>query len=171
MNDSSVFVGMDYHKDSIQVCVMDDRGLVLCNRSCGNDPQAVARYVSRSGRVRGAALESCEGTADFADHLIALTGWSVDLAHPGYVQRLRQSPDKTDYSDARLLADLERVGYVPRVWLAPQRIRELRRLVRYRRQLVNERRNVKLRIRALLREHRRTLSAPRWGLAWYRWMR
>ncbi|MCP3994147.1 MAG: IS110 family transposase [bacterium] len=171
MNDSNVFVGMDYHKDSIQVCVMEAAGHVLGNRVCANDPQAVATYVSRHGRVAGAALESCEGTADFAEGLIALTGWSVDLAHPGYVHRLRQNPDKTDYSDARLLADLERVGYVPRVWLAPQRIRELRRLVRYRRQLVNARRNVKLRIRALLREHRRTSSSPRWGVVWYRWMR
>lgn len=148
----AVFVGLDSHKDSIQVCVMDGAGKVLGNRSCRNDPQAVATYVAAYGSVRGAAVESCEGTADFAEQLIALTGWSVDLARPGYVHRLRQSPDKTDYSDARLLADLERVGYVPRVWLAPQRIRELRRLVRYRRQWVNERRNVKLRIRTLLRE-------------------
>ena len=167
----AIFVGLDYHKESIQVCVLDGDGTVLGNRGCANDPQAVAAYVARHGRVRGVALESCEGTADFADHLIALTGWSVDLAHPGYVHRLRQNPDKTDYSDARLMADLERVGYVPRVWLAPQRIRELRRLVRYRRQLVNERRNVKLRSRALLREHRRTCVASRWGVDWFRWMR
>lgn len=167
----AVFVGLDYHKESVQVCVMDGDGKVLGNQVCANDPQAVAAYAAGHGRVRGVALESCEGTADFAERLIALTGWSVDLAHPGYVHRLRQNPDKTDYSDARLLADLERVGYVPRVWLAPPRIRELRRLVRYRRQLVNERRNVKLRIRALLREHRRTYAAPRWGVAWYHWMR
>jgi len=37
-----------------------------------------------------------------------------------------QSPDKTDFSDARVLADLERVGYLPRVWIAPQQLRELR---------------------------------------------
>lgn len=171
MKSVSLFVGIDYHKDSVQVCVMDDEGRVLGNRGCGNHPQAVAKYAARYGRVRGVALESCEGTADFADNLIDITGWSVDLAHPGYVHRMRQNPDKTDYSDARLLADLERVGYVPRVWLAPQPIRELRRLVRYRRQLVNEGRNVKLRIRALLREHRRTYKAPPWGKAWYHWMR
>ena len=57
-------------------------------------------------------------------------------------KRLKQSPDKTDFSDAQLLADLERVGYLPRVWHAPERIRELRRLVRYRQQLVAQRRNV-----------------------------
>src|SRR5574342_797930 len=171
MNRVTVFVGLDYHKDAVQVCVLDGEGRVLGNRSCVNDPRKVADYAGSYGGVQGAAMESCEGAADFAEGLINGAGWSVDLAHPGYVHRLRQNPDKTDYSDARLLADLERVGYVPRVWLAPQAIRELRRVVRYRRQLVNERRNVKLRIRAWLRAHRRTYQAPRWGMAWYHWMR
>ncbi len=166
-----VFVGLDYHKDSVQVCVLDEGGKILGNRACANDPGLVAEYAGGHGVVRGAAMESCEGAADFAECLIAGSGWSVDLAHPGYVHRLRQNPDKTDYSDARLLADLERVGYVPRVWLAPQKIRELRRLVRYRRQLVDERRKAKLRIGALLRAHRRRCAAPSWGRAWEQWMR
>ena len=86
-----------------------------------------------------AAIESCCGAADLADELIAQAHWSVELAHPGYVARMKQSPDKTDYSDARMLADLERVGYLPRVWLAPEEVRELRRLVRYRQSLTRER--------------------------------
>lgn len=170
MDDCSVFVGLDYHKDSVQVCVLAGDGRVLGNRRCANDPERVVAYISGHGPVRGVAMESCEGTADFAEALIAETGWSVHLAHPGYVSRLRQNPDKTDYSDARLLADLERVGYVPRVWLAPQAIRELRRLVRHRQQLVNERRNIKLRIGALLREHRRCCDASRWTRAWQGWL-
>lgn len=166
-----VFVGMDYHKDTVRVCVLSAAGEVLGNRNCPNDASRVVEYVGRHGMVRGVAIECCEGTADFAEALIDQTGWPVHLAHPGYVQRMRQNPDKTDHSDARLLADLERVGYLPRVWLAPAAIRELRRLVRYRRQLVNERRNVKLRIRSLLREHRRVINAPRWGREWFDWMR
>ena len=87
--------------------------------------------------------------------------WSVDLAHPGYVSRIKQSPDKTDYTDARLLADLERVGYLPKVWLAPEEVRELRRLVRFRQQMVNERRNMKAgRFDALLRDDRVKQLAP-----------
>jgi len=165
-----VFVGIDYHKNEVQVCVMDSQGGVLGNRACANDVDRVAQYVGAHGVVRGAAIECCEGAADFAESLITQTNWTVELAHPGYVRRMRQNPDKTDYSDARMLADLERVGYVPQVWLAPQTIRELRRLVRYRRQLVDERRNVKLRIRSLLREHRRPCEAPRWGKAWFGWV-
>ncbi len=166
-----VFVGLDYHKDSVRVCVEGVDGQVLGNRGCANDVQRVLNYAEGFGCVQGAAIESCEGAADFAEELIAKGGWKVHLAHPGYVRRLRQNPDKTDHSDARLLADLQRVGYVPRVWLAPQSVRELRRLVRYRRQLVNERRAIKLRIRSLLREHRRQCEAPRWGKAWFSWMR
>jgi transposase len=114
-----------------------------------------------------AALEACCGAADLADELVERAGWSVSLAHPGFVARMKQNPDKTDYSDARLLGDLTRVGYLPKVWLAPAELRELRRLVRYRQQKVNERRNVKLRIRAILRDHRIKIDDARpWTKAW-----
>jgi transposase len=95
----------------------------------------------------------------------------VDLAHPGYVARMKQNPDKHDYGDARMLSDLERVGYLPKVWLAPQEIRELRRLVRYRQQVVNEARNTKLRIRALLREHRVRGPGSPWSVPWRSWLK
>jgi hypothetical protein len=58
-----------------------------------------------------------------AEELVSRAGWSVDLAHPGYVARMKANPDKTGYSDARMLADLERVGYLPKVWLAPAEVR------------------------------------------------
>ena len=50
---------------------------------------------------------------------------------------MKSSPDKSDYSDGQLIADLTRVGYLPRVWLAPAYIRELRQLVNHRQQLVD----------------------------------
>jgi transposase len=122
--------------------------------------------------VVGVAIEACSGAANLADELIQFAKWPVHLAHPGYVARMKQSPDKSDFSDARMLADLERVGYLPRVWLAPEAIRELRMLVRYRQQLVNERRSTKLRIGAVLREQRlRQGSYTSWTLRWMDWLR
>jgi len=169
---SPVYVGLDYHTNFIQVCVLDAAGRVLANRRCPNDARAVARWVRRHGRLHRAAIEVCAGAADLAEELIAHHGWSIDLAHPGYVHRMKGSPDKTDYSDARMLADLTRVGYLPKVWLAPESIRELRRLVRYRQQLVDERRAIKLRMRGLLRDLR--ITAPQairpWTKAWLAWL-
>lgn len=167
------FVGLDYHKDSVQVCVLDEQGETHINRKCTNHWQAVADAVNAAGEGQvHAAIEACGGAANLADELVQKAHWSLDLAHPGYVHRIKQSPDKTDYTDARLLADLVRVGYLPKVWHAPERIRELRQLVHYRQQLANQRRSLKLRIGALLREHR--IKAPesmtRWTKSWMAWV-
>jgi transposase len=166
MNSITVFVGLDYHKDSVNVCVVDAAGKQLANRKCPNDWRAIEQVVRRCGTPARVALEACCGAAHLADELAAQAGWPMHLAHPGYVARLKQSPDKSDYSDARLLADLERVGYLPPVWLAPEPVRELRRLVRYRQQLVGERRNLKLRVAALLREQRVFIQGGAWTKAW-----
>jgi transposase len=162
---------LDYHDEGIEVDVMTVQGEILVSRHCPNSWQAVAATVPEHCRVVGAAIEACCGAADFAEELIQKAGWSVDLAHPGFVSRMKQNPDKTDFGDARMLADLERVGYLPRVWLAPQEVRQLRRLVRYRQQLAGERRNLKLRIQALLREDRVPRPKVRpWTQAWLYWL-
>jgi transposase len=171
MSKVTIYVGLDYHKDSVQVCVMDQAGELLANRSCPNDATELDLLVAFFGDdVRG-AIEACTGAAELADELITRHGWDLSLAHPGYVNRMKQSPDKSDYSDAKMLADLVRVGYLPRVWLAPRDVRQLRTLVRYRQQLVNARRAVKLRVTALLREARLVEPTPcRWGRSWLAWL-
>jgi transposase len=161
---------LDYHDQSVQVCVLDPQGVVLANRSVSNDVKEIVQVVASKDRRVFAAIEACNGSADLADKLIEI-GWSVDLAHPGYVARIKQNPDKSDFADARLVGDLERVGYLPKVWLAPQALRELRRVVRYRQQLVNERRSRKQRISALLREQRvRSPEWMPWTIRWLDWL-
>jgi len=168
MDSVAMYVGLDYHQDSIQVCVMDETGQVRLNRSCANDPSAVTTLVGVHGSsVRLVAIEACTGSADFAEALIDHTGWTVALAHPTYVSRLKGSPDKSDFSDGQLLADLGRVGYLPRTWLPPAYLRDLRQLVHHRQRLVNQRRDLKLQIGAMLRDQRVKIAGPgRWSRAW-----
>jgi len=168
-----VFVGLDYATAFVQVCVLESGGRVLANQRCENDWSAIDALVRRfGGRVR-AAIEACTGAANLADELVQRANWSIDLAHPGYVQRMKQSPDKTDFTDARMLADLVRVGYLPRVWLAPEPVRELRRLVRRRQDLVERRRALKLQVGGWLRDVRATPppSCRRWTRAWRAWLK
>jgi transposase len=161
-----LFVGLDYHQDFVQVCILDQDGKIVMNSRVENDWRKIAACLP-AGAIVQVALEACCGAADLADELAERAGWSVSLAHPGFVARMKQNPDKTDYSDARLLADLLRVGYLPKVWLAPAELRELRRLVRYRQQKVDERRSAKLRLRALLRDHRiKHLDGNPWTKRW-----
>jgi transposase len=175
VNQATVFVGLDYHAASVQVCGLAPDGKVLMNRSVANDWRAVVGAVRKQCPTAvnvQAAIESCCGAAGLADELIGHAQWSVNLAHPGYVARMKQSPDKTDFSDARMLADLQRVGYLPKVWLAPEEVRELRRLVHYRQRLARERRNLKLQIGATLREARQKApdTVNPWTKAWIAWL-
>jgi transposase len=173
------FVGLDYHQESVQVCVMDEAGKVLANRSVENRWQDMAAVLEDTlcGREEAvmvkASIESCSGAAHLAEELIERAGWAVTLAHPGLVNRMKQNPDKSDKTDAFVLADLLRLGYLPRVWLAPEEIRQLRSLVRFRAQKVKQQTQVKLRLRAILREHR--LRAPEgmhaWTKAWLQWLK
>jgi len=119
MSSVPVFVGIDYHQDSVQVCVLDSSGKRLSNRSVGNDAAIVAEAASRHGRPVRVAIEACCGAANMAEELATTASLPVELAHPGYVARMKRSPDKTDLQDAELLADLARVNYLPTVWLAP----------------------------------------------------
>jgi len=141
MSNLPIFVGLDYHQDSIQVCVLNSQGEVLMNRSASNN-----------------CLE-----------LVERLGWNVSLGHPTYIARMKNSPDKSDFSDGRLIADLTRVGYLPRVWLAPGYIRELRQLVNHRQRLVSHATSLKLQVGAVLREQRVKIGSDRggrWSRAW-----
>lgn len=166
----TVYVGLDYHQASVQVCVMDRSGNMLANRRCSNVASEIVRAVERYGKRIQAAIEACCGAAALVDELVA-AGWRVSMAHSGYVQKMKQSPDKTDWSDARLLADLLRVGYLPNVWLPPAGLRQLRHLVRYRQQLAEARRAAKLRVTGLLRTHRVQFVVSRWTKSWIKAVR
>ena len=166
-------VGIDYHEKSLRLCVMSPAGKVLTNRSCANDVGEVIEIVNRFGQVRRVSAEACNGSTEFLEALNRSTGWQKRLCHPGYVQRMKNNPDKTDKSDAELIADLDRVDYLPQVWFAPREIRDLRTLVRYRSGVLEARKKAKLRIRSLLRQHRLRWDKPnglwtRLGIAWLR---
>src|SRR5437773_4064594 len=165
-----VFVGLDYSDQVVEVAVLDGQGKVLANKPCVNDASKVDQFVRQFGSSIRAGIECGTGAANLADELLTKFEWSIDMAHPGFVNRMKQNPDKTDYQDAHLLGDLVRVGYLPRVWLAPEPVRELRQLVRYRQQLAERRRNAKLRIRAVLREQRcpGPAGVNPWTKAWCR---
>ena len=165
-------IGIDYHDSGLQVCVMEREGRIVANRRIKNDVNALMAMLGKSPGKVVAVAEACNGSAAFLDELHLKSGWQVKLCHPGYAQRMRGNPDKSDKSDSELVADLTRVGYLPEVWLAPAAIRDLRALVRYRAQRMEEQRAVKLRIRALLRNNRVSLppKLSLWTKAGFAWL-
>jgi len=165
------FVGLDYHDETIRVCVMAEDGEMLLNSDLKNDARAVAELIGEFGTPAAVAIEACCGSSNFATELRRISGWDVRQAHPGYVAQLKQCKDKTDFGDARLLADLLRVGFLPEVWLADVDTRQLRKLVRFRQGLVRDRKDVKLRLRSVLRDDRiKCEDARPWTKSWMEWV-
>lgn len=174
MESVPIFVGLDYHSGSVQACVVDAAGKVLLNSKRASSVPEVVSVIESLGRVQRVAIEACCGAADFGDHVARATGWRVSLSHPGLVSKMRSSIDKSDRSDARVLADLCRTGYLPEVWLPPESIRELRTLMRRRHQLTDALRRAKTRIGALLRDKRVATPAEivtKWTLRHVAWLK
>ena len=53
-----VFVGLDYHASSVQVCVMDADGNMLLNRKCANDWRAVVAAVQAVDPMKARAPQT-----------------------------------------------------------------------------------------------------------------
>ena len=175
-NLSGNVIGIDYHTETLQLCIMSPEGEVLSNRSCPNDVEEAVRVIRKFGKVARISAEACNGSTEFLESVHRETGWKKRLCHPGYVQRMKNNPDKSDKSDSELIADLDRVDYLPQVWIAPREIRDLRTLVRYRCQAMRAKKNAKLRVRSILRQYRMKWQGTsglwtRAGMAWLETLR
>lgn len=65
-----------------------------------------------------------------------------------------------------------RVNYLPEVWLADEQTRQLRHLVRHRQALMADAKDIKLRIRSLLKEDciEETCPTQAWTKSWLSWL-
>ena len=88
MSKVSVYVGLDYHQDSVQVCILDQDGIQLMNSNCPNDWRRIACLAPEDAQVF-AAIEACCGAAELAEELIVVSGFSArglrcaDQTEPG----------------------------------------------------------------------------------------
>jgi len=100
----------------------------------------------------------------WAADVITEAGGRVHLAHPLGIAGFENRRVKTDRIDARLLADLLRMGRLPESWIAPEDIRHQRELVRYRRKLSQLRAGLKAQVHAVLgKEGLRPPMTHLWG--------
>jgi transposase len=100
-------------------------------------------------------LEATSNAWLLYDQLQPLVG-SVTVAHPLAVKLIAAARVKTDSRDTIKLAHLLEALLVPAVWVPPMHVRELRALVNLSLRLVNQRTQVRNRLRAVLHSHNLT---------------
>lgn len=161
MSKDKVYVGIDLHKRSFSFVMLSVSGETLGEGKRATTCEAVCDFAGCLDHRHEVTLEPLENGYWFMDQLRPSVG-SLHLANSGKVRLIAQSRLKNDRIDARILADLLRVGYLPEVYVPTYTLRQWRSLVSPRIRLVRDRTRLKNRILGLINRegHRLTATDP-----------
>jgi transposase len=156
------YVGIDLHKKTIVLCVVNkERAVLQRQRFLCADVAGITAYFQRLGTFQFVV----EATAAY-EWLVQLLEPLADdwvLAHPGKMRVIAESTKKTDKLDAKTLAEFLALGMIPKAYRPTARQREHRVLVRYRVQCRQRVSRLKCQIRYLAAKYnadRRDLFQP-----------
>jgi transposase len=143
------FVGVDLHKKTISVCVVDQERKVVNRRQlyC-SQPGRIVAFFEQLGRFQ-AAVEATASYEWFLE-LIEPIAEKVVLAHPKKLRVIAESTRKSDKLDAQVLAEFLALDMIPRAHRPTPRQREHRALVRHRYYLRRRTTSVRNKIRRVL---------------------
>lgn len=145
------YIGLDLHKRTIAYCVKRTDGVLIQQGTVAAERKALLDWVSK---LPGSWTGAMEATM--------FTGWVYDflkphavelkVAHPEMLKAITAAKKKNDRADAEKIADLLRVDLLPECYMAPEELRELRRILRYRNMVVRTATSMKNKISGLLME-------------------
>ena len=145
-----LYAGIDLHSNNSVVAVLDEQDRTVYAKRLPNDLGAiVAALRSCAGTLRGVAVESTYNWYWLVDGLQA-AGFTMHLVNTAAVKQYDGLKHAGDFSDARHLAHLLRLGILPVGYIDPREERAVRDLLRKRSQLVRQRSSQILSIENLL---------------------
>jgi transposase len=142
------YVGIDLHKKTIVICVMDkDRKVLFTKRFLCVDVEQIRAWFAQLGKFQ--FVVEATASYEWLVQLLEPMAESWMLAHPGKMRVIAESTKKTDKLDARILAEFLALDMIPRSFRPNARQREHRQLVRHRSKCQQRISRVKCRIRHL----------------------
>lgn len=145
------YIGLDLHKKIIAYCIKTVSGVIVSRGTVVATRSALLEWVESLPQPWVAAMEAT-----------MFTGWVYDflkphakeliVAHPEMLKAITAAKKKNDRADAEKICDLLRVDLLPQCYMAPEEMRELRRVLRYRNHVVRMATTVKNKMSGLLME-------------------
>ena len=143
------FVGIDLHKQTISLCVVNQARAVLERKrfACAHT-ELIHRFFAELGAFQ--AVIEATASYEWLWQLLEPMAQRLVLAHPSKLRIIAESTKKSDKLDAQVLADLLAMNAIPASYRPTPRQRAHRRLVRHRRYLCGQRTRVACQIHSLL---------------------
>jgi transposase len=139
---------MDVHRSFAQIAVVED-GLCRDEGRIGVRAEDLRAWAATLRPDDEVALEATTNSDAIATMLRPLVR-RVVVSNPRKTRAIAEAKVKTDKVDARILAQLLAVDYLPETWVADDRTRMLRRVVMRRTHLVKQRTRLKNQVHAIL---------------------
>ena len=145
------YIGLDVHKKMIAYCVKDVAGAVIDQGTVSTNRAELGKWAVSLQHPWIGAMEATLFTGWIYDFLKPYA-FKLKVAHPAMLKAISASKKKNDRDDAERIADLLRCDLLPECYMAPQELRELRRVMRYRNMMVREAVKMKNKTAGLLME-------------------
>ena len=142
------YLGIDLHLKNSYLVLMDREGSILDERKLANNE--VRLYLEEKVPYQTHAVLEATRNWAFMYDMLREHLHRVSLAHPKELKAISHAAIKTDQIDARTLAHLTRLKYLPKAYPASKETRDLRLQVRHRQAVIKMRTQTKNRIHAIL---------------------
>ena len=108
-------VGIDLHKQSISICVVNqERGVLERKRLFCNEPERIAQYFTELGEFQ--AVIEATASYEWLWALLEPLASRIVLAHPGKLRIIAESTRKSDKLDAEVLATFLALDMIPQAY-------------------------------------------------------
>lgn len=130
------YAGLDIHKKTISYCVRRPDGEIVDEGKFDATRTDLLAWFGGAKRPIRVGMEATMFTSWVYDTLLA-HGIDSRVGHPLKLKAITAGKRKSDKLDAQTLANLLRCDLFPDCYMAPENLRELRRVLRYRNTMVD----------------------------------
>ncbi|MCH7687769.1 MAG: transposase [Planctomycetes bacterium] len=144
-----LYVGVDLHKKSITLCVLNQERKLICRRRlfCQNT-DGIRKFFGELDTFR--VVVEATASYEWFVEIVEPMADEVVLAHPKKLRVIAESTRKSDKLDATVLAQFLALDMIPRAYRPTPRQRQHRALVRHRNYLQRRITSVKNKLHRIL---------------------